>query len=87
MIKDSKKHKTFGESLSGLPFRTVFLRTSCPTGNNIPLGRTELPAKSISAHVDGIIEENMHNLLTDDRKNLKQIIGKEIRGEEAASTQ
>ncbi len=45
------------------------------------LGKTELPAKSADGLVDKIIQENMHDLLTDDRKNLKEIIRKEIKVE------
>jgi hypothetical protein len=66
-----------GLSLSGL----VFLGALAPLVIIFHLGKTELPAKNVEGLVDKIIQENMHDLLTDNSENLKQIIRNEIRVE------
>ena len=63
-----------GLSLSGL----FFLGALAPLVIIFHLGKTELPAKDVEGLVDKIIQENMHDLLTDDRENLKRIIRDEI---------
>ena len=64
-------------SLSGL----FFLGVLAPLIVIFHVGKTELPAKDLEGLVDRIIRENMHDLLTDDRENLKEIIRKEIKVE------
>jgi len=63
-----------GLSLSGL----FFLGALVPLVIIFHLGKTELPAKSVEGLVDKIIQENMHDLLTDDKEKLKRIIRNEI---------
>jgi hypothetical protein len=69
-------------SMSGLSLSGLFLLGAlAPLVIIFHLGKTELPAKSVDGLVDKIIQENMHDLLTDDRENLKEIIRKEIKVE------
>lgn len=49
------------------PFLTIFW-----------LGQTELPAKNVDGLVDKVIQENMHDLLTNDKEKLKRILKKKI---------
>jgi hypothetical protein len=69
-------------SMSGLSLSGLFLLGAlAPLVVIFHMGKTELPAKSVDGLVDKIIQENMHDLLTDDRENLKEIIRKEIKVE------
>lgn len=69
-------------SMSGLSLSGLFLLGAlAPLVVIFHLGKTELPAKNVDGLVDKIIQENMHDLLTDDRENLKEIIRKEIKVE------
>jgi len=58
-----------GMSIAGLIFAGVVV----PLIIIFHLGKTELPAKTVEGLVDKIIQESMHDLLTEDRKNSKQI--------------
>jgi hypothetical protein len=63
-----------GLALDGL----IFLGAIGPFITIFYLGQTELPAKSVDGLVDKIIQENMVDLLTDNKENLKQILKKEL---------
>lgn len=66
-------------SLSGLSLSGMFfLGALAPLIIIFHLGKTELPAKDVDGLVDKIIQENMHDLLTDNKENLRQIIRNEI---------
>lgn len=66
-------------SLSGLSLSGIFfLGALTPLIVIFHLGKTELPAESVDELVDKIIQENMHDILTDNKENLRQIIRNEI---------
>lgn len=66
-------------SMSGLSISGLFLLGAiAPLILVSHLGKTKLPSENIDGLVDRIIQENMQDLLTDDRKYLREIISKEI---------
>ena len=72
-------------SLSGLSLSGLFLFGAlAPFIVIFHLGRTELPAKSVEGLVDKIIQENIRDLLTDNREKLEKIIWNEIVVDHAA---
>ena len=66
-------------ALSGLAVDgLIFLGALIPFLAIFSLGQTELPAKNVDGLVDKIIQENMYDLLTDNKESLKRILRKEI---------
>lgn len=73
-------------ALSGLAVDTlIFLGALIPFLVIFSLGQTELPAKNVDGLVDGIVQENMYDLLADNKEGLKRILWKEIGAYPAAS--
>jgi hypothetical protein len=73
-LKLLSKYSDFFVHVAGL----IFLGALIPFLAIFSLGQTELPAKNVDGLVDKIIQENMYDLLADNKEGLKRILRKEI---------
>ncbi len=66
--------------LGNIPFDILILSgIGVPLAIIYGLGRTDLPARTIDGLIDKIVQENIYDLLTSDKRKLREILERELR--------